>query len=276
MGFVVWWIGDERRPEFAGCLAALAPFGQTTNLPNLQAALQRVTTSELLPDLLVIGSARPKVSDQAALEGLRSAAPLVRIIAVLGPWCDGEARVGRPLEGCLRIGWRHFPAYLAQELQRVHEARCPLWGLPLTATDADRLLFAEPAADEQTAGDVGSIAVSSASREMAEWLAAVCRRAGRQVQIVAEPSQLAKTSLPAVLLWDIGNHLDASLAPWQAVASALSIVLLADFPRPGDVAQLREAGASSVLAKPVGPDEILWQLSQVPAPATAPGVASLP
>ena len=276
MEFVVWWIGDERRPEFAGCLAALAPFGQTTNLPNLPAAVERVNTSELQPDLLVIGSTRPKASDQAALESLRSAAPLVRIIAVLGPWCDGEARGGRPLEGCVRIGWRHFSAYLAQELQRVRETSCPLWGLPLTATDAERLLFAEPVSDEQPAVDLGSVAVSSASREMAEWLAAVCRRAGRQVQIVAEPSQLTMTPPPAVLLWDIGNHFDASLAPWQAVASDLSIVLLADFPRPSDLARLREAGASSVLAKPVGPDEILWQLSQVPAPATAPSVASFP
>ena len=94
--------------------------------------------------------------------GGRSAAapgPLARIVGLLGSWCEGEVRSGRPWPGAMRIYWHQWPGRWHAELDRLRGA-CPIWGLPLTAGDEDRVpaMFDAPLPRRQGRGHLRRLA----------------------------------------------------------------------------------------------------------------------
>ncbi len=67
----------------------------------------------LVTDLIVVGQIRRGQYPQAEFDRIRQTLPLAAVVVVYGPWCEGETRSGRPLQGVTRIpvharGRRHF------------------------------------------------------------------------------------------------------------------------------------------------------------------------
>src|SRR4029078_6576733 len=67
------------------------------------------------------------------------AAPLARLVALVGPWCEGEMRSGRAWPGVVCVPWRGWQRRLPQVLglDRSDEERAER--LPRTATETERI-----------------------------------------------------------------------------------------------------------------------------------------
>ena len=210
------------------------------------------------PDLIVLAQSRPGEFDLAALHALRRRAPLARVIAILGSWCAGETPSGTPLMGVVRLYWHEASAYLERELERQQAGKCPDWGLPITATEFDRV---SPADSKPVAQAPRVIAIHSANRELANWLASSHVRAGGIQRPGSSPArrQHWKTRPQSFGMpgnWTTGN--------WRNCAWAnVPRIVLVGFPHWEDRQRAVEAGAEVVLAKPLQLHDLRWHLDRL-------------
>jgi AmiR/NasT family two-component response regulator len=142
-----------------------------------------------------------------------------------------------------------------------------LWGLPVTATEEDRLLWAAehpgPALDNGAQQPL-VVGVLAAQRAMWELLAAACEQLGWRA-VWLRPD--CGNERPAVILWDHrGDRSEESqLASILAAQSDRPPVLaLVTFPRAGDLQRLSRLGVTMLIGKPFRLDELGRQLQSVP------------
>ena len=113
------------------------------------------------------------------------------LLAILGSWCEGETRTGRPLPGVARTYWHQWLSRCGKDLERIAAGECPAWGLPLTVADDERVehvcSFAPPPARE------GLVAVFSPDADAAEAISEAertqRRAAGDRLQQGRAPAQ---------------------------------------------------------------------------------------
>jgi hypothetical protein len=86
-------------------------------------------------DLILAYQDRPKQLSQATVLRLLSARPLLRIIQVLGPWCDGDLRTPGCLSGVLTINFRDADRRLPALLEEFRQGKGPLVR-PLTSLES--------------------------------------------------------------------------------------------------------------------------------------------
>lgn len=108
----VWLVGDVEHPDFAEA-----------------AALVRATAivGPGLPELIVLAQSRPGVIRLREIERLRRSAPLSGEVSLLGSWCEGETRTGKPAAGVRRLYWYEFPSWWRRQLVLHATGRCPDW-----------------------------------------------------------------------------------------------------------------------------------------------------
>jgi hypothetical protein len=254
-------VGDTDRAEFREACASLEALGDTTTVPDLDAAAERLIDAPLPPDLIVLAQSRPGEFSSPGVDRLRALAPLARMVALLGSWCEGETRSGRPLPGVIRIYWHQWLPRLAQELDRIRCGRCPTWGLPATAGDDERLLLGSP----PRLARHGLVAIHARRFEAADWLSAACRLGG-YATVWLPPGWRTRVEGAAALVFDgsdFSGREPAELRRAGAELGPLPIVVLLDFPRAADRDRARAAGAAAVLSKPLLVDDLLWQLEAV-------------
>src|SRR5947209_2646857 len=104
-------IGDATRREFAGVVASLGTplvpvFASSIEelLAGRVAVDEHATSVAAPPEVAVLLESRAGEFSQAAVERLRGAFPLIRLIVVLGSWGEGETRSGSPVPGA----WRRY------------------------------------------------------------------------------------------------------------------------------------------------------------------------
>ena len=125
----VWMLGDWEQAEFAPAVTYLRS--------NVNLSL---TPSANDPDLILVVASRPGRFSTAEVETLHRRAPLAKLVALLGSWCEGEVRSGHPWPGVTRIYAHQWQARLPRELET--------WQ-PRTATEIDRLMNSRPAKSER-------------------------------------------------------------------------------------------------------------------------------
>jgi len=182
MDHLVLLIGDWQLPEFASVHESLVG-RRVLRLRNMPAAMGLLAGGEPEPDLVILLQSWPGEFDPAEFQALRRLAPLARVLNVLGSWCEGETRSGAPLPGTTRIYWHQWPARHALDELRITAGACPLWGLPDTATEEDRLLWAAEHPDSflfENGRGTGVVGILTRQRSMWEWLAAACQQFGYQ------------------------------------------------------------------------------------------------
>src|SRR5262245_46063062 len=184
------------------------------------------------PFAIVIAQSRPGQIERRTIEEWHARTPLARLVALTGPWCEGEQRSGRPWPGGLRVPWRTWRTALPRALGLT--AGGPALRLPRTATETDRL-------EREIAGlrlppvsfPGGSIAIRTFNRVCLEGLEAALTRLG--VSIASNSADL---------------ELIDGWEQWPAGPGPRRLLLL-HFPRPDDVARAEQAGAAAVLVQPV-------------------------
>ena len=78
--------------EFRDCVEQIVARTEASLLSALPGELEE----ESEPDLCIVLAGRPGEFTPEVIESLRQRAPLVRVVGLLGSWCEGEAAPGVP------------------------------------------------------------------------------------------------------------------------------------------------------------------------------------
>jgi CheY-like chemotaxis protein len=250
-------LGDMDRAEFRRAREVLDALGHVRQANSADDAAAELADGQWAPDLIVIAQAYPGQFSQAAVDTLRRRAPLARVVALLGSWCEGEMRTGRPWPGVIRLYGHQGLARCGRQLRQLVEGRLSAWDLPATATEEERFLAA---ASTPWPKRQGLVAIATRRADMEAWLAAACRGCG-YATVWLRPQDVARVEGAAAAIFDATG--EGELDEVRRLAAALApapLVVLADFPRIEDVDQLLAAGAAAVLAKPLDVDDLVWAL----------------
>ena len=251
-------IGDTHRAEFLDARRVLADLAELTEAADPAAAAAILQSAPLEPEVIVLAQAYPGQFSQAQVDQLRRLAPLARMVALLGTWCEGESRSGRPWPGVVRVYWHQWPSRSALELARIAHGQSSAWSLPPTATEEERLLSTAEA--PLPAGE-GLIAIHARQTPMADWLAAACRQAGYSTLRLCGPNwpQFAGARAGIFDATDLGPSEAADLSRLVAQLHPAPVLVLLDFPRP----RVLPHGAAAILSKPLLLEDLLWHLETV-------------
>ncbi len=242
-------VGDTDRSEFREARAVLDESGPVLAAPDMETALGALAEGRTTADLIVLAQAYPEQFSHEQVDRLRRLAPLARVVGLLGSWCEGETRSGRPWPGSVRVYWHGWESHVRQEIARLRAGASSIWSLPVTASEEERLLqlAAEPPGRRE-----GLIAVATPEFAMQDWLRSACRRRGYS-SIWILPHRPAPVDGVTAAVFDGNDCGDDELASLARLADALSpapILVLLDFPRAHQRDRARAAGARAVLAKP--------------------------
>jgi DNA-binding NarL/FixJ family response regulator len=278
-------LGDCNRPEFSGARSTLESSGRVAYFAELDAAVRALETDQTSPDVIVIAQSYPRQFSHQAIDRLRRLAPLSRILGLLGSWCEGEVRSGQPWPAAVRIYWHQWNCRASRELHRLVENGCPSWGLPLTATDEERLL---QNTQQKHPAKSGLIAVHACESIMEDLLTSTCRMWGYSTVSVRPPHTMAgdcpdfcaskNGTVPfgashyariegAVAAIFVGSTMhDEELDQLRHFINTIGqtpVIVLLDFPRIEDQHLALSAGAAAVMSKPLNIDDLAWQLEQL-------------
>jgi CheY-like chemotaxis protein len=239
-------LGDWEQAEFAPAVGYL----QTS--VNLS-----LTPTANDPDLILLVASRPGRFSAAEVESLHRRAPLARLVALLGSWCEGEVRSGHPWPGVTRIYAHQWQARLPRELET--------WQ-PRTATEIDRLMSGRPI----TKARHQLIGIAAAQRTMFDALAAACRSFGQDA-VWLLPNLPPLVQRVDTIIYDATLDLPDELARLSELREQLHsppALLLLDFPRQIDLQLATQAGAASILAKPYLIADLVAEIERITAPAS--------
>ncbi len=255
-------IGDIDRPEFHDIRAPLETAGAVVAVDDIPSAVAAIDRQRITPDLIVLAQAFPSQFLDHEVEHLRRLAPLARVLALLGSWCEGEMRTGRPWPGTVRVYWHQFPAQCGRELERLRAGEHSVWGLPVTATDEERLLLS---AQEPFTKHAGLVAIHTHRGEIEEWLSAACRASGYATVWLRPPRPTHVEGALAVIFDGTDGHRveHERLKRLAESFAGTPIIALLDFPRIEDHRRAKSAGAAVVLSKPLQLDDLFWELGRL-------------
>lgn len=254
-------VGNTARREFGDARASLDAGGRVTTAVDVESAARTLADHQCAPDVIVVAQAFPGQFSGEAIDRLRTLAPLARVVGLLGSWCEGEVRTGKPWPAAVRVYWHQWPARCAQELRRLAEGFGSTWGLPATASEEERFLsMAERPIHASEAR--GLVAIHTPSFDMYDWLSAACRWRGYSTVWLREDRARGVAGVRAGI-FDATECREEEAASLSGLAAAIRpspVVALLDFPRVDDCDRALRAGATAVLSKPLLIDDLFWQL----------------
>jgi CheY-like chemotaxis protein len=258
-------VGKVERGEFRDAPDVLERYGRVVRSDRVDDAVALLAGGQVVADLIAVAQAYPGEFSCESIDRMRRMAPLARVVALLGSWCEGETRTGDPWPAAIRVYWHQWEPRAHQELDRLCRGACSAWSLPVTAGEEERLLLA---ADEPLARREGLIAIVTADFGMQEWLAAACARRG-YATVWLPAGRAVRVEGATAAVFDGDECGDDEAGRLRALAAALGhvpIVALLDFPRLDDCRRARRAGARAVLSKPLSLEDLFWQIDRVTAP----------
>ena len=217
------------------------------------------TSGRLNPDVIVVAQSRPGQISPPQVERLHTASPLSRLVALVGSWCEGELRSGRPSTGVIRILWHQWQPRLIPFLQPGSAPVPGTWRMPRTAS-----------LDEQLAATVGPVwprreglvAIHADARETFLALSDACHEGGYAT--VWYPAEQAVTASGVVAA--LADSVSGDAREVRFLRHVVQrhrpapVIALLDFVRRQDYDLAKAEGVSAVLAKPLLVYDLLWHL----------------
>ncbi|HMC11792.1 MAG TPA: hypothetical protein VKH44_10895 [Pirellulaceae bacterium] len=249
----VWIIGDWRHADFSAPLVWLKDRARCASYDDAAAALtsRNFGTADNEPAAILLIQSRPGRIAQRDLERLHAAAPLARLVALVGPWCEGEMRSGRPWPGVVRIPWGTWQLRLMHELGLSEQDGSPAAALPRTVTAAERIEITLAALGARECS-FRTAAISTSSRASYEAIADVLDQL--KIRSVWHSSESGELLPQADLVifdgWD-QVPMEVDLLSGANHNSSSPRLLLLHFPRPDDHARAASLGIATVLAQPL-------------------------
>lgn len=256
----VWVVGSRDDLEFQPLLDWLS---ETT---EVRFATGRETT---LPDSwldpahdgatwVVFVSARPDSVSRESVERWQRWFPLARFVVVLGSWCEGETRTGRPWPGVARVYWHQLLPRLVASIADEEDSSAE-WRLARTTTEAEqldmtlahtpRVVSKAPATLPPLRNEL--IAIWSPTTLGWETIADACQACGvRSARWDGTVQEIPAGARGVVI--DMPRSMNATDSIWQECAwrvLGIPALALVGFPRWEDRLALERLGVS-LLSKP--------------------------
>jgi hypothetical protein len=254
-------VGPTERVEFHKAVEALRSSSRVVPATDVAAA-EAILQDGLAPDLIVVAQAFPGQVTADGIDRLRRLAPLACVLGLLGSWCEGEMRSGRPWPAALRVYWHQWLPRCRRELGELAAGRCTTWTLPSTASDEERFLAL---AERRPEGRQGLIAIDARQFEMQAWLVDACRHRG-YATVWLRPEQPVCVEGAKALIFDFGGEVDAEQERLCGLARLLRpapVLALVNFPRIQDRERLLAAGVAAILSKPLLVDDLYGELDRL-------------
>lgn len=256
-------IGDLQRREFREASRTASAWSEVVEAPDMASACDALAHADWFFDWIVLATSYPGQYSEEQIDRLRRRAPLSRMVALLGSWCEGEVRSGRPVAGVIRVYWHQWEQRLAWEAARWSSGARSTWALPITVGEEERVLAL--AGDSLVPG-AGLIAVCSDEFACGEWLCAACCKGGYAAQWLRPADPWPETNFTAGI-FDLGGPRERydGLRRFAAALRPAPVVALMGFPRIEDRERALAAGAAALLSKPVWLEDLLWEINRVSA-----------
>lgn len=251
-------IGDQRHRDFCDAVLWLDQHCRLQAAADLDAA-HRTLLHSPSPQIVLFAQSRPGQFAQADIETIHARSPLSRLVVLLGSWCEGEMRTGKPWTGVVRIYWHQWAARMIPELTGDNSAGGGVWQLPRTASGTEQ--FAQATEGPWPRGQ-GLVVIHSRLFCDYQALSDACR-AGGYSSTWDRPGQTSfAAGASCVLCSLIGGDphetvVAASLVHRHAPAP---VIVLLDFLRFDDRRRMLDAGAAATLAKPLLVSDLLWHI----------------
>jgi hypothetical protein len=253
-------VGDIGHADFAQAaqwLSSHCDLRAVATVSDAHASL-RVNGS---PEVILFAQSRPGQFSQAEVEALHLQSPLSRLVVLLGSWCEGETRTGRPWSGVVRVFWHQWEARMIPELAQESTTRNGVWRLPRTATSGEQLACAVEGDWQQ---GWGKVMIYAGSFRDYQALDEACATGGYRCIWAASDEANCDDELVTVLYNGIGGDPDeaADVARLARRHEFVPIIVLLDFLRGDDLKRLAAASAAAVLAKPLLVSDLLWHMGR--------------
>lgn len=255
-------VGDPAHHEFREPAAWLSEYCDLTISSGIDAAVTQLSSERKAPEVIVVAAARPGLFSQSDVTSLLRHAPLARIIGLLGGWCEGEMRTGKPWRGVTRVYWHQFVSRMAEEL-RGGNSRGRL-AMPRTFTESELCGMTVPLPDVRRRG---LVVIRAASLESYEAIAEACHALGHSTTWV-NPRQPAFVTGAAAAIWDVAASTardEAGLGQFVKQVHPAPVIAIIGFPRESDRRIASDCGASCVVSKPYLLQELWTELTRVTA-----------
>jgi hypothetical protein len=239
----VWLVGDVDHSDFAEAIELVR---------------ETASVGPGLPEVIVLAQSRPGSVGLREIMNLRRSAPLAGFVALLGSWCEGETRTGRPAASIERKFWYEFPQWWRRQLEIRGSGRCPEW---VNSVDGRSFARTRLLADQR-------VAIAADAWDTAAAIADVVADAG------GEAVWTARGDVPiedcTVGIWDGGQLNEQEAEGLAAFCGELhrqhaSVIALLDFPRRDRQEAARAAGAEIVLGKPYVNADLVEAIRQATA-----------
>jgi hypothetical protein len=224
------------------------------------------------PELAIVAQSRPGQISDHEVQRLLHEAPLAGIVGLLGTWCEGETRTGRPWPGVPRIYWYDFTAWWRRQLVLRAAGRCPDWARPndfgLQQREGTQYCGLHPASSIQHPTSRSMIVIHTDHRDSAEPLVDLFQHYG-YATIWQRPGRgTCAIRGAAAGIWE-GGQLDESEAVDLArfcrtlATDTVPVIAMLDFPRRHSVDRALETGAVAVQGKPWQNDALIAQVQSI-------------
>ncbi|MDA1054158.1 MAG: hypothetical protein O3C40_27230 [Planctomycetota bacterium] len=256
----VHFVGDPSHHEFREPAAWLREYCDLTVSSDIETAKTQLTGAHDSPDVIVVAAARPGLFSQHDVAALLRRAPLARFIGLLGGWCEGEMRTGRPWRGVTRVYWHEFVPRIAEELTGAN-ARGRLV-MPRTFTESE---LSGITASLPECRPRGLVVIRAGSLASYEPIAEACYAIGHST-VWASPRQPAFVKGAAAAIWDVAASIEtdgAELGRFAKQKHRAPVIAIIGFPRASDRQLAFDCGASCVVSKPYLLQELWTELTRL-------------
>ncbi len=294
--------GDSSPPEFTSACGWLRSHGDVVEAERLDdGRLTRRIADGWHPELIVGLQDRPGQWREDDVQALSRRWPLAVLVTLLGSWCEGEPRTGRPLPGVARVLWHQWEAAFGlfwddasespsleesggRDVERFDDRGAAFeppatipprphawrqqWSHPwrqprIRSVNEAWLDPLPPMTDRLPPGCL--IAIDAAEPAGFDMLADVCREAGALVSRF-RPESPGEVRGAAIVLWDEPgwSRLDGErLAACVLAAASTPVVALFGILRWQDWRHAESLGVAVSLAKPFQLAHLIWHLNRI-------------
>jgi hypothetical protein len=229
----------------------------------------RIVANGEAAELIVLAQSRPGAIGSDVVRQLRREVPLAGVVGLLGSWCEGETRTGRPWPDVTRLYWYEFPPWWHVQLKLRSAGFCPEWA---RSGDAARFMPNRLGSSRQPSR--GVVVLRTHRHETARALAEVFH--DWRYATVWHGERPVDLSLRGVLagVWEGGQLDEREAEDLSGFCGALRrdaapVVALLDFPRRDSHDRALRCGAASVLGKPWRNGELMAAIEMATAPIAA-------
>ena len=213
--------------------------------------------------LIVLAQSRRDQISQSTIDFLRSELFEVPIVLLLGSWCEGENRSGKPLQGVNQVLWHQWDSRFERFCIQMKEGLKSDWHQPLTASVSDRVRDFAPdsAISEMLQGK--KVLISSEDNTTFESISdmlSIYQCAG----FWAESRESGAADVDAICVDGNGasEELIDRIVNLKAKFENVPVSVMLNFPRQQDLDSLMAVGVKEVVSKPYTHNEFPHSLTR--------------